>query len=451
MRIRTTLVMAVLLVGALVGPLPAVAQGAPAEVLVFSATYGFRHPVIVESNLAILQMGAASGAYRATVSENPLDLSAASLARYDVVVFNNTSGKTPLTPQQREDLIRWAACGGGTVGIHMSADANYGWPEYHELAGGGIVGHPLTEGNAGVSVTVEQPDHPVLAAALDGVDRLTTADEHHLFRMDPRRLDAVTPLLSLDTDTVPAAIQDGPEAYHEAMPLAWTSTFRGGGRVYYTNFGHGALSWDAPWFRTSIHDGIRWVAEPGVDRDCAASDDPLPPPPAPPAPDPTDPVEPCPLPGDGPYLDTARRLTADGLDPEAAPVGLPLYIFAPNQRFVLDLSEVGARTADLEVVLTWLGDGDLDLGITLPWGYAGSSATPPLHGTVGEERAVVADVPHCTDLLVAVEHGWSTQLSPPRLSIAVTPAGAVAGSAGTGEGRGDLAADPLQGVVHRLR
>ena len=441
-RIRMVAVALALVAGSLTSALvtgPATAQSAePPNVLVFSATYGFRHPVIPKSNLMMMQMGSDSGDYNVTISENPQDITKENLANFDAVVFNSTAGKTPLTPQQRDDFVRWVYCGGGFMGIAMAADSNYAWSEYTEIVSGNIVTHPLAENHAPVKTVVQDSNHPITKEAFgDGPLWFDNQEELYLFRKDPRRL-GIHPLLALDESTIPAEIQNSPDAYPHMAPVAWTSTFRGGGRTHYNGFGHGDLSWDEEWFQSMVHEGIKWVAGKGVDRECAASDEPLPPPRGPRGPKPGTVGKKCALPRKGPYawtpdeegnrVNAVRRLTPKGIQGETMPIGAPAYIFAPNQRFVLDLSRVpGAKRADLDITMNWAGSADFDLGVTLPWGAAGSSTTPPVSGEVGVEHVVVEDAPHCTDLLIAAEHFWSNYTAP-TLTVEVTPVGAKADS-----------------------
>jgi alpha-L-rhamnosidase len=130
------------------------------------------------------------------------------------------------------------------------------------------------------------------------------------------------------------------------------------------------------------------------------------------------------MPTSGTYLASVKRLRQYGIS-EVMPIGAPATIFAPNKRYVLDLSSAGAATADLKLTLSW-ADGlqDYDLGITLPWGFAGSSRSPALHGP-GPEEVVLEDVPHCTDFLVAAENfvgaGLLHASLRPTLRVEVTP------------------------------
>ena len=413
--------------GAQVPPPGVVAIDGVPRVLVFSMTLGFRHAVIPEGNAAIAMMGASTGEYNVDISENPQDLTAANLASYDAVVFHSTAGKTPLTDQQRDEFIRFMGCGGGFVGIAMALDSNYAWPEYTELVGGNVVTHPLTENHEPETrVVVTDRDHPITAPAFDGQRDFMTKEELYLTRLDPRRLPTVTPLLSLDVSTVSEEIQKGPDAFPKWAPVAWTSIFRGKGRSYYNGFGHGDLSWDQPWFREMIHEGIQWVLGPSghpVDRKCAAGEGEIAPAASPPAADPRSVGRTCPKPTSGTYLASTKRLTRKGVT-EVMPIGAPATIFAPNNRYVLDLSDAKAASADLELTLAWDGVQDYDLGVTLPWGFAGSSNSPWFHGPT-PETVVLKDVPHCADFLVAAENfigaGIMHESLAPTLTIKVSP------------------------------
>ena len=416
-----------------VPPPPVIAIDGVPRVLVFSMTLGFRHAVIPEGNATIAMMGASTGRYNVDISENPQDLTAANLASYDAVVFHSTAGKTPLTDQQRAEFVRFAACGGGFVGIAMALDSNYAWPEYTELVGGNVVTHPLTENHEPPTrVVVTDPDHPITAPAFGDERDFPTTEELYLTRMDPRRLPTVRPLLSLDVSTISDEIQKGPDAFPAWAPVAWTSIFRGKGRSYYNGFGHGDLSWDQPWFRQMIHEGIQWVLGPTghpVDRECAAGEGTIAPAAGPPAADRRTVGKACPMPTTGTYLASTKRLTPEGVS-EVLPIGAPATIFAPNNRYVLDLSSAGAAAADMEMTMTWDGVQDYDLGVTLPWGFAGSSRSPAFHGP-GPETVALHDVPHCADFLVAAENfvgaGLLHEALRPTLAITVEPGSRKAG------------------------
>ena len=67
---------------------------APLRVLALSATAGFRHDSIPAARQTLQTIAAAHG-FTLTLTENPSDLNAASLAATDVLVFLLTSGELP--------------------------------------------------------------------------------------------------------------------------------------------------------------------------------------------------------------------------------------------------------------------------------------------------------------------------------------------------------------------
>jgi hypothetical protein len=94
----------------------------PKKVLVVSVTKGFRHDVIPAVNELMKEFSASSGAFTAdfagTDEEIAAKMTLASLAAYDGVVFNNTSGDLPLPDRERVpeldqigQRVCWISCG----------------------------------------------------------------------------------------------------------------------------------------------------------------------------------------------------------------------------------------------------------------------------------------------------------------------------------------------------
>ena len=61
----------------------------------------------------------------------------------------------------RKSFLDFVENGGGVVCLHFAIAANRHWPEFKELFGATFTGHPWNEE---VGVTVEEPDHPLVAA-----------------------------------------------------------------------------------------------------------------------------------------------------------------------------------------------------------------------------------------------------------------------------------------------
>src|SRR5262249_17297380 len=119
--------------------LEAHAQASPG-LLVFTRTAGYRHNSIPD---AVGAIRALADAHRVVVdqSEDLLAIEDANLARYAALVCLSTTGDF-LDPPRQAALQRYVRGGGGFVGIHGAADAEYDWPWYGGLVGTFFDSHP---------------------------------------------------------------------------------------------------------------------------------------------------------------------------------------------------------------------------------------------------------------------------------------------------------------------
>ena len=436
MRRQTTLFAAALLMVAGLG-VPA-SDAAPADlaakprVLVWGGTYGFRHPSITDAEKAFLDLATESGAFTATVTENPLDLSMATLQNYDALAWVSTTGKPPtLTQTQRDEVIRWSQCGGGNLGFHAALDADYGWAEHAELFGAQFDSHPQGAGAGQARMIVEDPKNPIVTGWKDAPSFMLD-DEYYRWRTAkgvpgislPRNDKTTRVLLSLDETTVAEGIQAGPLAYEHRQPIAWTRTFRGGGRVFYNNMGHSSETWALAPYRTSIVNALKWVSGVRPNASCLAGTSDVSTRLTPPAPKALQVGKPCPVPvlkprtgGTWETSGAARRLRETG-DLQAFAAGIAGNLAWGAQTWVLDLSQSKARTADVTVDLTWPSPtDDYDLSVTTGWGIYGS------HNGIGtsHEQLVLKNVPTCAILHVAGDNLYALSQAGPTATLKVTP------------------------------
>jgi type 1 glutamine amidotransferase len=417
-RLRGTVARLVLAAAIMVGLLPTATPAASAaevpHILVFSATFGFRHTSIKHGNEVIQQLADQTKAFTVEFSELPTDLNATKLAGVDILLFNNNTGRLPLTDQQRTDLVRYWGCGGGWIGLHSATDSNKSWDEWAEVAGAQFDSHPHVPDNGNARLLVENADHPVNAAFADKTEWMHT-DEYYRWRRDVRGHQDVVPLLALDETSVRPGIQTSAKAYTHRQPLVWVKTFRDRGRVYYNNLGHRDQTFDRPEFRKQLVDGISWVSEVRLDSACFTGDQPLPPPASAPTPDPEAERAPCKL-GAG-----EKALTPNGYSEKTLHPLRPAHLDWNTRTLVVDLSSTGAATSDVVVNLAWpVRADDYDLMITSPWGWHGSDGVQPVAD--GVETVRIADVPHCTPLLVDVYNWTAVSGQPPTVTATLAPA-----------------------------
>ncbi len=404
-----------------------VAQAEVPHVLVYHATFGFRHPVIEHSNDVLTALAEETGKFTVETTLNPADINADKLATTDIVLFNSSTGKSPFTADQKTEFFKWLSCGGGWMGIHASADGNYGWADYAELLGAQFDSHPHNAGDPKVRFILENKKHSANKTFKKKYGKKGSfkfSDELYRWRASPRRIPGVKVLYSIDEKTETKAIQEGLTPYEHRQPMAWAKTFRDRNRVFFTNLGHGNDSWDWPVFQKSLVDAIGWVSKIRPDAGCLAADPAIPPSPLVPPAATAPATEACPVPKDparpGPNWQTSeepKRLTEEGHSMTMPSAGLAGGLGWGEQTYVLDLSKSGAPKAKVTFDLSWASPSDdYDLSVTSPWGWNGSDAIAGI-----SEQVVLENVPHCTVLQVYGENMYATSQQAPSLAATVEP------------------------------
>ena len=222
-------------------------EEAPARVLVFSKTAGYRHASIPTGIAALREIGAARG-FAIEATEDASAFTASGLAPFDAVVFLNTTGDV-LGPEAEAAFEAYVEGGGGFVGVHAASDTEYDWPWYGRLVGAYFESHPEIQE---ATLTVVEADHPATRAL---PETWTRTDEWYNFQAAP---EGVTVLLRLDESTYEGG------AMGEDHPAAWSHTV-GDGRAIYTALGHTDAAYAEEAFRGHLGGAVCWAAR----LDCA--------------------------------------------------------------------------------------------------------------------------------------------------------------------------------------
>jgi type 1 glutamine amidotransferase len=220
----------------------ACAADEPYKVLVFSKTAGFRHDAIPAGIDAIRALGTANN-FAVDATEDAAAFTTSNLAQYAAVLFLNTTGDV-LNASQQTAFESYIGGGKGFVGVHAAADTEYDWPFYGNLVGAYFLQHPAIQP---ARVVIEDRAHA--ATAHLGPD-WTRTDEWYSFRANPRS--SVHVLASLDE----SSYSGGGMGDH---PITWCKN-AGGGRSFYTGFGHTVESYADSAVRGVLLGGIRWAA-----------------------------------------------------------------------------------------------------------------------------------------------------------------------------------------------
>lgn len=221
-------------------------------VLIFSKTNGFRDDAAVAAaNKALAGLARARG-WSAVTTENGAVFNPRDLARFDAVVWNNTSGDV-LTAEQKQAFIDYLNRGGGFVGVHgAGGDPIYRWRWYVEsLIGAQFKGHTSKPHIQPAIINVEDRVHP----ATRGLPpRWTRYDEWYSFEKSPR-LNGAHVLASLDESTYGATKRLAMGDH----PLIWTRCI-GKGRAIYSALGHSAETYEEPLHLQMLAGAIAWAA-----------------------------------------------------------------------------------------------------------------------------------------------------------------------------------------------
>ena len=208
-------------------------------VLIFSKTAGFRHDSIPQGIAAIEALGAEHG-FAVDSTEDARRFTDATLVRYKVVVFLNTTGDI-LDPDEKAAFERYIGSGGGFVGIHSASDTEYRWPWYGRLVGAYFASHPAIQH---ATIHIADPNHPSTKSLPGSWER---TDEWYNFRSNPRG--AVQVLVTLDESTYSGG------AMGADHPIAWCRRIDRG-HSWYTAMGHTAESYAEPLFLLHLLGGI---------------------------------------------------------------------------------------------------------------------------------------------------------------------------------------------------
>src|SRR5580692_853633 len=199
----------------------------PPRILVFSKTTGFHHASIADGNVAIQQLGK-ENQFNVDTTTDASWFTDDSLKKYSAIVFLSTTGDV-LDYRQRVALERYIQAGGGFVGIHAAADAEYDWHWYGRLVGGYFLDHP--------GIHDSFPNiQPGILNVVDSNNDATRflprpwkrTDEFYSYKELNKDVHV---LLTIDETSYKGGHKMGDH------PMAWYHDYDGG-RAWYTELGH---------------------------------------------------------------------------------------------------------------------------------------------------------------------------------------------------------------------
>ena len=217
----------------------ALAAFVTARLALVTVTAGYRHASIPVAEEVISEVARQTGSFAADFYRTEEDLLHFDPARYDVVMFVNTTGELPLNPDL---LVQWVRDGGTFIGVHSAADTLHESDAYLEMLGGEFDFHgPETA----AALWVEDATHPSTTSIETPFNLFE--EYYHFKRFDPSKVHTVVALRFDPDANVPAM-----------MPISWWRDV-GRGRVFYTALGHREDVWRSEWFQSHLTGAIQWA------------------------------------------------------------------------------------------------------------------------------------------------------------------------------------------------
>lgn len=226
-------------------------------ILLFSKTTGFRHGESIDASKPIFTEIAKRNNWFLYETEKGGVFNPEQLKQFNVVVFNNSTGRV-LNEEQQQAVRQYVEAGGTFVGIHGSGDNSHHWPWYEKnLLGAEFSHHPLNPQLQTTDVYVETTIDSTLKQNLPA--SWAHQDEWYVFFKQPNGMQIAS---YINGDKIISNgnmlwIKDknfGMGNYH---PVAWYRSV-GKGKTFYTSMGHTAEVWQDANFVRLVENALTW-------------------------------------------------------------------------------------------------------------------------------------------------------------------------------------------------
>lgn len=229
------------------------------KVLLFSKTTGFRHTESIQAAKEVFERLSTEKGWFLYNTESAGVFNSEQLNQFDVVIFNNSTGRV-LTDEQRLVMQDYVENGGKLVGIHGAGDDSHHWNWYEQsLLGAKFSHHPLNPQLQQTSLSLNPLTDSLLRKGLP--DSWNHTDEWYVFFENPADR-GFEILYWIDGDEINP---DGNLLWMtqknfgmgKAHPVAWSKRI-GKGKTFYTSIGHDGKAWSQEAFVKMLVNAVEW-------------------------------------------------------------------------------------------------------------------------------------------------------------------------------------------------
>ena len=230
-----------------------------AAVLLFSKTTGFRHSEAIDASKKMFAELAQKNKWFLYETEKGGVFNPEQLAKFKVVIFNNSTGAV-LNEAQQKALKNYVENGGGLIGIHGSGDDSHHWAWYEKnLLGAKFSHHPIKHQLQAVEVMLQPLADSTLWNQLS--PKWSHTDEWYVFFENPLKK-GFTGVYTIDGEAIDP---DGNILFvtsknfgmGKTHPVAWYKA-TGKGRTFYTSMGHTGQTFQEPEFVQLLENVVNW-------------------------------------------------------------------------------------------------------------------------------------------------------------------------------------------------
>jgi type 1 glutamine amidotransferase len=228
-------------------------------VLLFSKATGYRHGESIEAGKTVFADLATKNNWFLYSTEEGGVFNPEQLVRFDVVVFNNSTGRV-LNDEQQKALEAYVENGGTLIGIHGSGDDSHHWAWYEEnFIGAKFSHHPIDPQLQ--EATLELDTAITDSVLFQGLPRTWKhIDEWYVFFTNPRE-QGFNVLFTMDGEKIiPNGnllwIKDKNFGMGKDHPVAWYHK-TGKGKTFYTSIGHDAGAWKQTPFVRMLENAVK--------------------------------------------------------------------------------------------------------------------------------------------------------------------------------------------------
>ncbi len=236
------------------------------SILLFNKTNGFRHGGAIEASTQAFQEMAQQAGWTIFATENGAIFNTDQLQKFDMVIWNNVTGRV-LKEEQKAAFKNYMENGGGFLGIHGAGDNSHHWEWYEKTLIGANFSHHTMNPQFQEATMHLQCDSTGTFPCKGLSAVWQRSDEWYAFFDHPAG-NGFEILYTVDENTfnpsgyIKFLAEDKDFGMGDSHPVVWYKELPGGGRTFYSALGHSVAYYRENQHLDMLKKAILWVGRP---------------------------------------------------------------------------------------------------------------------------------------------------------------------------------------------